>query len=344
MSQGNLIIPPQGSSWRQIGGTLYPTYMQGPVWSRYLWAMNTIQDACVDAASYAVRAAIPSLAPPDALTWIAQDRQIFQGPGETSAAYVARLIQWLDLWRHAGSSTGLLLAYLSYLTPLAPEVMTVQSSGGASPLSTWDTYFAGSAPFPAGQSNPTPPYHQVVTTANWDWDGASQPYYYPRAYWRKWIIIQSSGPQAPWAAPTATWASGGAYVPVVAANATYGSVYTNGGTPATSSGTSFNWGGGTCWGWSGTAQQSQQLTALAAAWKSAGAWVPWIVVSYNAAWFQPTNVIGTDMPDGTWGYYGKVVSDSTYGTKYIPARPPATTCTLICGTNDGQNRQPLGVG
>jgi hypothetical protein len=230
--------------------------------------------------------------------------------------------------------------------------MTVQSSTflfsvpfNINPRSTWDWYASGSAPFPAGQSNPTPPNHLVVPGANWDWDGASPPYFYPWMFWRKWIIIQSYGSQAPWTAPTATWASGGTYVSSIVANATYGTVYANGGTPGSSSSTSFNWGNGkTCWGWSGTAQQASGLQQIALTCKSAGVWVPWIIVNYNSSYFQQTGVVGTDMPDGTWGYAAKIVSNATYGTVYQNSRPSCSVCSLLAGTADGQGTQPLGVG
>jgi hypothetical protein len=345
MTQANLIIPPPAPiTFRAEGDLISPTYLNGPVFQAYRYSMALMFDALADTAALAVRARFPNLAPLDALQWLAQDRQIFQGPSETNAAYVARLIQWLDIWRHAGSSTGILLAYLSWLTPLAPQVLTVQSSA-AGAGSSWDSYAAGSTPFPAGSSTPTPPIHQAVIPANWDWDGASQPYFNSWAYWRKWIIIQSSGSQAPWTAPTATWASGGTFSLTVVSDATYGTRYTNGGTAASASATSFNWGNGvTCWGWAGTYQQALQLTALAKSWKSAGVWVPWIIVSYNASWFQPGNAAGTDSPDGTWGYYAKIVSDATYGSRYVASRPSCATCTLIAGTADGQNKQPIGVG
>jgi hypothetical protein len=305
VSQSNVLIPPVTGSLRVLGAELYPTYMNGPVWSSYLYSINVCLDAVVDSASYAVRARFPQLAPFDALPWLAQDRQIFQGPSETSASYVARLLQWLDLWRLAGNPTSVLLAFLAWLTPLTPQVQTVTSWAGASPGTVWQTYVAGSTPFPPGQTIPTPPNLLTVATANWDWDGASQPYYFPWMRWRTWVIV-SSFAGSPWAAPTQTWGNGQ------------------------------SWGDGvSCYGWTGTAQQSAQLTALAKTWKSGGTWVPWIVVNYDNTWFLETGVTGTRLPDGTWGYYGKIVADATYGTKYVSARPPASTCTLVTGTNDG---------
>jgi len=345
MTQANILLPPSAQTLRDLGDALSPTYLSGPVFKAYRYAINVVLDATIDSAAYAVRARFPQLAPPDARSWLAQDRQVFQGPGESGPGYVARLIQWLDLARLIGSPTAVLLAYLADLTPLAPQVQTVTSWAGTSPGTVWQTYAAGATPFPPGQSIPTPPALLTVQSANWDWDGASQPFYFPWMRWRTWVIIQSSGPEAPWPAPTKTWGSGGTFSLTVVSDATYGSVYTNGGTPASSSATSFDWGDGTCWGWAGTAQQAEQLTALAKTYKSAGTWIPWIIVCYDPTWFQPTSSNpGTDSPDGTWGYYSKIVSDATYGSRSVPSRPSASTCTLICGTADGQRSQPLGVG
>jgi hypothetical protein len=299
---------------RGLGDAVTPTWLNGPTFQAYRYAMSVILDDMVDTTSMSVRAAIPTYAPPDALQWIAQDRQIFQGPGEPHDAYVARLRQWLDTWRLAGSSEAVMLAILAYLTPLAPKIAVVQSALGG--VTVWQTYAGGSQPFPAGSIIPTPPFLASTTNGQvtnvWDWDGSSQPYYYPWMRWRAWVVIQSNGAQAPWLSPTKTWGS-------------------------------FNWGDGTCLGWAGTAQQSAQLTALATFWKSAGTWVPWIIVSYNSAWVH-ASAASANLADGTWGYYGKVVTDAIYGTKYVSARPAASTLTCITGTSDGGNGLPLGLG
>lgn len=350
MSQGNLIIPPQTSSVRQLalvgsfgGPPVYPTYMLGPTFQAYLWAIDLIHDDAIDATAMALRAAFPSLAPYDALPWLAQDRQIFQGPNEPVTSYVSRLIQWLDLWRHAGSDTSVLLGMLSFLYPLTPQVAMVASQGDIQ--TKWSVYVAGSTPFPPGQQNPTPPAISIVAPQpNWDWDGSDPPYYYPWMRWRAWPIVYSpSG--SPWAAPTTTWASGGSINVSYVSDATYGTKYQNLGFEGASSSTSFSWGDGkTCWGWAGTAAQASGLRQSAVTWKSGGTWIPWLAVVYDPSWLLPTGVFGTDMPDGTWGFYGKVVSDSTYGKRYAPARPAATTCTFIVGSNDGGSSQPLGLG
>lgn len=305
---------PVPESIRGLGDAITPSWLNGPVFKAYRYAMSVILDDMVDTSAMAVRAGIPKYAPIDALQWLAQDRQIFQGAGEPRAAYVARLRQWLDTWRLSGNSTSVLLSILAYLTPLTPKVSVVQS--GSNGVTVWQTYAVGSQPFPPGSGIPTPPFLASTVNAQvsnfWSWDFVSQPFYTSWLTWRAWIVIQSNGPQAPWPAPTKTWGS-------------------------------FNWGDGTCLGWAGTAQQSAQLTALAIFWKTSGTWVPWILVSYNSAWVDASST-SADLPDGTWGYYGKIVSDATYGTKSVSARPAANILTCITGTNDGGNGMPLGLG
>lgn len=335
-----LVTPPTTTTFVDEGQAISPTWLRAHWSSRVEYSLQVSFDALSDAAGYAIRAGLPSLAPVDALPWLAQDRQLQQGPGETNAAFVSRLQQWMDIWRHAGTSTGLMLALRSAVAPSTPEMACVSSSGA---ISSWDTYANGLVPFPASASEPDPPAHQAILPNNWLWDSVSQPFYAPWMWWRKWIIIWSIG-GSPWPAPSATWATGGSLSLSVVANGTYGQVYVNGGTPSTP-GTGFVWGDGTCWGWAGTAAQAQALTNLARQWKSAGCWIPWILVTYEATMFDLLQSFGSSkLPDGTWGYWSKVATDATYGQVYVPARPAANVVSFITGTNDGPPGKVLGAG
>ncbi len=328
---------PTTTTMRDSGYAISPQWMRAYWFSRIMYALWVQYDALLDAGGYAVLAGLPSKAPLDALPWIGKDRQIFQGPNEPTQAYIARLQQWLDLWRHAGSSTGILLALRSYVAPLLPKILTVQSSGD-SRLSSWDTYDDGESPFPPGASNPTPPDHYVYPgLANWDWDGAIQPFYFPWMYWRKWVVIFSppGDPNSPWTAPTATWSPAtGTVTTSVVADPVYGTVYQGSGGSGSVS-TEFDWDDGTNWDWTGSAADATSLTSLAKQWKSAGCWIPWIIVTYDATMFDETSPVGINKPDGTWGYWGKVVTDATFGTVYTASRPASSTCSLLAGTADG---------
>lgn len=331
-------------------------YAYAPQWWRSYWGSRigfsciVSFDALLDAGGYAVLAGLPSRAPTDAYYWLGQDRQIFQGPNESNSGYVARLIQWLDLWRHAGSSTGIMLAMLGYMSPKQPKILTVQSAGDGS-LSAWDTYQENSSPLPPGATNPTPPWHFVYaqgvhfTSGNWEWDRFSQPYYYPWMSWRKWIVIFSPPGDAnsPWVAPTATWSpASGSVTTSVVSDPVFGTVYQGSGGSGTNA-TEFDWDQGACWDWAGNTQDAQSLTLLARTWKSAGCWIPWIIVTYDATMFDQSQSFGSSkLPDGYWGYWGKVVTSATYGTIYTAARPASSTCSFISGTADGGG--VLGVG
>lgn len=334
-------------------------YAYVPQWWRAYWGSRigfsciVPLDGLLDAGGYAVLAGLPSRAPTDAYSWFGLDRQIFQGPHESDAGYVARLIQWLDLWRHAGSSTALLLAVLSYVAPLQPKVLTVQSNGRhllGPDLSVWDTYDEGETPFPPGAGNPNPPAHYITpgTQANWVWDSLSLPFFaeYGWMYWRKWIVIFSppGDVNSPWEAPTATWAPAtGSVTVTVQSDPVLGSVYVGSG-DATTSATEFHWDDGTCWDWTGTSQDAASLVQLAKTWKSGGCWIPWIIVTYDATMFDESQPFGSSkLPDGNWGYWGKVVADATYGSVYTASRPPSSTCTILAGTQDSGVGVPNGA-
>lgn len=331
-------------------------YAYAPQWWRGYWGSrigfsNIVPfDALLDAGGYAVLAGLPSRAPSDAYVWFGLDRQIARGPNETSLGYVARLIQWLDLWRHAGSTTTVMLSVLGYLTPLQPKMLIVKTSRDAS-VSQWDTYAEGQTPFPPGSTNPTPPsiYRSVTSPggSNWQWDVDSQPYYCPWMQWRSWLVIFSppGDVNSPWVAPTKTWApASGTVTTSVVSDPVFGTVYQGSGGSGTTA-TEFNWDDGTCWDWAGTSQDAASLVQLVKTWKSGGTWYPWIIVTYDVTMFDETQSFGSaKLPSGYWGYWGRVVTDATFGTVYTAARPVSATCTMIVGTQDGGVGTVLGLG
>jgi hypothetical protein len=95
-------------AWRM---SLVPTTHQRPTGQAFQGALGDVEDALIDRAKQAVKARFPLLAPPDALTALGVERQLPQGPGESTAAYAARLQgAWL-LWPWAGTPYGLLRAF-----------------------------------------------------------------------------------------------------------------------------------------------------------------------------------------------------------------------------------------
>jgi hypothetical protein len=165
-----------------MSDAISPTWLNGPVGQRYRYSMAVLYDALSDAAGYANLVRFPNTCPFDALPLLSADRQIDQGFSEANTSFQGRLIQWLDLWRAAGSPMGVLIAILGLFLPTSIRIRTVDNS------SNWNTYLAGATPFPAGAAVPTPPTY-VKGAANWNWDGNignGSP------WWRTWIILYVS--------------------------------------------------------------------------------------------------------------------------------------------------------
>ncbi len=171
-----IITPPATSRFRDMSDAISPTWLNGPVGQRFRYSMAVLYDALADAAGYATLARFPNTCPDDALPLLSADRQIDQGFLESGTSFRGRLIQWLDLWRAAGSPMGVLIAILGIFLPMSLRVRTVDNS------SNWNTYDIGPFPFLPAQSVPTPPTY-VLGGGNWNWDGNTAP------WWRTWIII-----------------------------------------------------------------------------------------------------------------------------------------------------------
>jgi hypothetical protein len=280
-------LSPSSTTFRDMVQAISPSWLQGFVGLRYMYSMAIQFDAIADAAAYAVRARFPDLAPPDAFQFLANDRQIDQGFQEPQSNFATRLTQWLDRWAHAGSPFGLLLAVRGFVSPDLPEVATVNQNG------VWDYYTKGVQDSPS-----LPPTHSYQPgVVGWNWDSASWPFLSKiivngavgQAWWRTWVIIWSTT-TGPWHQTTQTYGDGS------------------------------TWGGGESYGWTGSAVQANNLRALVKKWKSAGTWVPWIIVSFNDVTFQPSGT-GTQ-PDGTYGTWSKVITAANGRPQYVPSRSP----------------------
>lgn len=164
---------------------LAPAYLQGYYGSRYMFSMAVQFDALADAASYAVRARFPTHAPDDALQVLSSDRQIDRGPSEPRASFEQRLIQWLDLWRRAGSAWAVMTALESFFLPGSGTVETVNDTT-SDDITAWNVQ----------TSSDGTPVHYQVEPGNWNWDGQRIP-------GRAWVIIFNG----PWA-QSQTWGDG----------------------------------------------------------------------------------------------------------------------------------------
>lgn len=141
-----------------------------------LYVLAAVLDIMVEVQTEGLLAAMPGKGTPTALPLIGYSRGIARGTSEGDTSYGNRLVQWLDLWRTAGSDTGLLLAVLSLFLPTSVKVRVVDNS------SNWSWYLAGATTFPPGASSPTPPSF-LWSAGNWNWDGNTT------SWWRIWVIV-----------------------------------------------------------------------------------------------------------------------------------------------------------
>lgn len=148
---------------------MVPTTHQRPTGQAFQGALGDVEDALIDRAKQAVKARFPLLAPPDALTAIGVERQMPQGPGESSAAYAARLADAWTAWQWSGTAYGLLRAFYStgYTNVVLAQVLgglqyTLDAGGNliTSAGGTWTVTFAGDpfwSKFDVIFSQPLPP-------------------------------------------------------------------------------------------------------------------------------------------------------------------------------------------
>lgn len=144
---------------------------------RYLWSMIAPLDAALEVLVEGLNAAQPGVGTPTALPYISRMRGILRGEDDTDDFYVARLRQWLDLWRAAGSAEAIAGAIQAYLAN-HPKVRIVTRSGYWVTLNTDGTI--------------------VRQQQAWDWDSVSNPE--RSGFWSEiWIIVyptewSTSGP------------------------------------------------------------------------------------------------------------------------------------------------------
>lgn len=153
--------------------------------------------------------------------------------------------------------------------------------------STWDTYAAG-------QNPSTPPAHVLnlaasAVGANWDWDSLSQ-VAGSWGWWGSWLIIFAVAPNTVFtAAPT--WGSG------------------------------VRWGSGRAWGVNQSATVGRSILGIVGQWKGAHTWLRWLVVSFDASLFDPSQPAGGGVnPDGLFGRWSKVVNGRRVRSRFSDAR------------------------
>jgi hypothetical protein len=98
--------------WQKYQQQLSTTQMLQPVGSAIEMALASMKDYFADRVRLGLKAKLPGSGFPtsDALVKIGIERQIYQNPGETDAAYAIRLVNAWNVWPWAGTAQGVLRA------------------------------------------------------------------------------------------------------------------------------------------------------------------------------------------------------------------------------------------
>ncbi len=118
--------------WRDIFAKYIPPWLSdrpsGSTGYRYLWSMIAPLDAAFDTLIQGKLAAFPGLGTPTSLPLIGRMRGILRGEGESVDDYSARLREWLDKWRAAGSAEAIADAIQAYMVD-HPKIRVITRSG-----------------------------------------------------------------------------------------------------------------------------------------------------------------------------------------------------------------------
>lgn len=118
------------TTFRDSAWNLSPPRLRTDVAAKMVYALFALPfDAMAQAATEAVRARFPDLAPEDALPYLGRDRGIARGPKEPSTSYRARLLLWLDTWRGAGVGRTLLDQLAAYVLPATCRMRLITQAG-----------------------------------------------------------------------------------------------------------------------------------------------------------------------------------------------------------------------
>lgn len=134
----------------------------------------------------------------------------------------------------------------------------------------------------------SPPAYIRASPANWDWDSKNWDGLGSAGWFRLWVII---APTSSLAQQTPKWGDGGV------------------------------WGSSRSWGWNQTDTGLRDLLrAQVAKWKAAHCYIPWIIVTFDSTYFDPSLPVGSGkLPNGTWGHWSIDVGGTRVASRYSGA-------------------------
>ena len=290
--------PISGGQQRDAIKLISPPWLSSGVGEKFMYNLGLSSDAVLEKLNQAVRARMPGLGTPTALSYLGLDRVLTQGPSESNDSFALRLKRAFPTWQLAGNRHAVLEQALVYVanyhavsaTQVPRGVIVGNAVIAAANNASWDWYYNTS-----NIQEPTNHVRKVVN--NWNWDNQV-------LWWRAWLIL---------------FFEAGA---TIGAEATWG----NG-----------TWGQtGGSWGLNVEESVFTQLRSLLRLWKSAPTYYPYIIICFNGGSgttgdeLSPNSVSGAGNPDGNWGSHGKNVSGV-----WVTSRP--NTCRFVDGSGIYQN-------
>lgn len=210
----------------------------------------------------------------DALPLIGRDRGIVAGPAESPEAYARRLRMWRRTWKGAGTAQTILDQLAGAISPNPTRIRLVTSGGWWYTREPDGTFIHHNIIGTGYQKNPDGTTTVTGGFAHlWNWGGGVE---------GVWPIIYAP-----------------ATAPLNDDEGAYGDFQTYYGDPGMTIGTS------------ATVKHVALIRAISLLWKSAAIPLPYIIIAFDPASFDPLTpdpYPAPGMPDGTWHLASKLVT------------------------------------
>jgi hypothetical protein len=263
-----------------------PPWLLGPIGRAKLVMLGKTLDQITGPGGKLAQAAqtgMPTRCDATVLPYIGNDRIMPQGAGETQAQYRLRLKNAIPEWQqYSGNAWGVLRELRAQLLPAMPKMIHVSNGG------IWDWFLD------SDNVNNIP--NHINSIQAWIWDGLAPTYLDPSTggagpWWRFWIIIDAASNN--WTTALGTWGSTGK-----------------------------KWGNTSIsWGFNSPSAIFLALQSAITTWKQAGSWCRWMIVTFNAAEFDPSiSADGIHNPDGTFGRWSEIVNGQYVAARFSDSR------------------------
>lgn len=223
---------------------LCPPWLQRGTYEKYMYNFGLAEDVLLEKMYQATVAHMPGEGTVTANPYIGLDRVMPQGPFEADADYSVRLQRAFDAWQRAGSRRAVMSQALTYVADYEIETGALRPRASCVSVSNGGTWATWDTYYNTSDITQAPD-HARVTPENWDFDGDLT------KWWRVWLVVflATDSPVH----PGDTWGTG-----------TWGSTSRS-------------------WGFNLPSTFFDGYRALVRLWKSANAYYPWLIFSFDTS-------------------------------------------------------------